>query len=209
MTACRLCHLEAHPFITVDAISYWACSNCGLRFMDAAHLPLPDQEKTHYDSHENNTDDQGYRNFLSRLAHPLMARLTAPQTILDFGAGPGPALAQMMAEHGHDVSIYDPFYHDDKTSLQRHYDVITATEVIEHFHTPRQMFDQLYDLLNQGGTLAVMTLLQDDDATFATWHYRRDPTHVAFYREETFSWIADHYGYHLTRPHPNVAFFQK
>jgi len=209
MTACRLCHLEVHPFITVDAISYWACSNCGLLFMDAAHLPLPDQEKTHYDSHENNTDDQGYRNFLSRLAHPLMARLTAPQTILDFGAGPGPALAQMMAEHGHDVSIYDPFYHDDKTSLQRHYDVITATEVIEHFHTPRKMFDQLYDLLNQGGTLAVMTLLQDDDAAFATWHYRRDPTHVAFYREETFSWIADHYGYYLTRPHPNVAFFQK
>ena len=54
-----------------------------------------------------------------------------------------------------------------------------------------------------------MTLLQDDDAAFATWHYRRDPTHVVFYREETFSWLADHYGYHLKRPHPNVAFFQK
>ena len=209
MTACRLCHHDALPFVHVDGIAYFACPSCGLRFMDAAHLPTPDHEKNHYDSHENQIDDDGYRTFLSRLADPLMATLSRPSTILDFGAGPGPALAAMMADHGHDVSIYDPFYRDDRSVLDRSYDVVTATEVIEHFHDPRAMFDQLHHLVNDGGILAVMTMVQDDDAAFANWHYRRDPTHVAFYRIETFEWIAAHYGYTLTTPHKNVAFFQK
>lgn len=209
MTACRLCHHDALPFVHVDGIAYFSCPSCGLRFMDAAHLPTPDREKNHYNSHENHIDDDGYRAFLSRLADPLMAMLSRPSTILDFGAGPGPALAAMMTEHGHDISIYDPFYHDDRSLLDRSYDVVTATEVIEHFHDPRAMFDRLHHLVNDGGILAVMTMVQDDDAAFATWHYRRDPTHVAFYRIETFEWIAAHYGYTLATPHKNVAFFQK
>ena len=38
-------------------------------------------------------------------------------------------------------------------------------------------------LVRPGGWLAVMTCFQTDDARFAGWHYRKDPTHVVFYRE--------------------------
>ena len=33
------------------------------------------------------------------------------------------------------------------------------------------------------------------EAGFAAWHYRRDVTHVAFYRPETMRWIARRFGY--------------
>ena len=214
MTLCRLCHHVADDFITIQGVVYLKCPECGLRFMAEDHLPNPMLEKAHYDHHENDIDDQGYQLFLSRLLIPLKNVLPKGANVLDFGSGPSPAnkdtaLASMMRADGYRVFCYDPFYHDDRSCLDRDYDAVTATEVIEHFHYPRVMFDQLERLLRPGGVLALMTTLQTDDAGFADWHYQRDPTHVTFYREESFCWLADYYGYDLLRPHRNVALFQK
>jgi hypothetical protein len=67
----------------------------------------------------------------------------------------------------------------------------------------------LVELLEPGGWLGLMTRFQTDDSRFANWHYRRDPTHVVFYREETFRWLATHHGLDVeTRP-PNVVLLQK
>ena len=35
---------------------------------------------------------------------------------------------------------------------------------------------------------------QDQLESFGNWYYKRDPTHIAFYDNNTFSWIAQHYG---------------
>jgi len=64
-------------------------------------------------------------------------------------------------------------------------------------------------LLKPDGWLGVMTEIQDDDAAFATWWYLRDPTHVAFYRRETMTWIAQNFGWQLTFPSRTVALFHK
>ena len=214
MPECRLCHHNAEAFLSVKDVEYLKCSQCGLRFMAVENLPDLTSEKAHYDHHKNDSDDQGYRDFLSRLLTPLTTILSQEAHVLDYGSGPSvsgkeTALARMMRECGYSVSCFDPIYHNDPTYRDRHYDAVTATEVIEHFHYPRRMFDHLHALLKPGGILAVMTLLQTDEDDFAEWHYRCDPTHVAFYREESFLWLANHYGYTLTRPHQNVAFFQK
>jgi len=60
-----------------------------------------------------------------------------------------------------------------------------------------------------GGWLAVMTIFQTDDTAFAGWHYRRDPTHVVFYREETFTAIARHHDWRCEFPCDNVVLLQK
>ncbi|MCC1498350.1 methyltransferase domain-containing protein, partial [Alcanivorax sp. 1008] len=73
------------------------------------------------------------------------------------------------------------------------YDFVTCTEVVEHFHQPAREFERLTSLLTPTGVLAIMTSLLDDGVDFHTWHYRRDPTHVSFYRQTTFNWIANHY----------------
>src|SRR3546814_13943890 len=58
------------------------------------------------------------------------------------------------------------------------------------------LFDRLGRLLRPGGWLAVMTRFQSDDVPFAGWHYRRDPTHVTFYRAAPFRRIPGQRGWH-------------
>ncbi len=195
--------------MTVGDRHYWRCPHCQATLLTAEQLPDPEFERSRYDLHENNPEDEGYRQFLSRLAEPLVSQLAPHQQGLDYGCGPGPALAQMLEEAGQSMALYDPFFFGDRTPLQSRYDFITCTEVVEHFHHPAQEFEQLTRLLKPGGWLAIMTCFQTDDRAFANWHYRRDPTHVTFYREYTFEVIAQQWGYHCQIPRRNVVLLQK
>lgn len=195
--------------MTVGDRHYWRCPQCQATLLAAEQLPDPEFERSRYDLHENNPEDERYRQFLSRLAEPLVSELAPHQQGLDYGCGPGPALAQMLEEAGHSMALYDPFFFGDRTPLQSRYDFITCTEVVEHFHHPAQEFDRLTRLLKPGGWLAIMTCFQTDDRAFANWHYRRDPTHVTFYREYTFEVIAQQWGYHCQIPRRNVVLLRK
>jgi 2-polyprenyl-3-methyl-5-hydroxy-6-metoxy-1,4-benzoquinol methylase len=166
-------------------------------------------EKAVYTLHDNNLGDPGYRTFLSRLATPLLKRIPPGSSGLDFGCGPGPALAQMLEGSGMRMALYDPYFYPDTAVLDRRYDFITCTEVIEHLYHPARVFRQLEALLSPGGILGVMTCFQTDDARFDNWHYRRDPTHVVFYRQATLQWLADHHGWHLDVPAKDVAIFSR
>ena len=208
-STCRLCRQQARDFMVVDGKAYLACDHCGLRMMHDDDLPAPLEEKAHYDQHDNRVDDIGYQQFLSRLADPLMALLPPSSSLLDFGSGPGPALAEMMRHAGHQVALYDPFYAPHPSVLSAEYDAVMATEVVEHFHHPHDGFKQMLASVRAGGRLAIMTNLQDDDAAFAHWYYRRDPTHVAFYREETLAFIGEEFGLTINRISRNVTIFQK
>lgn len=202
---CPLCHAAAERFLEVDGKRYFRCPDCQARFLDAAARPMPGDEHAHYLHHENEVDDPRYRAFLARLADPLMAVLPPGSEGLDYGCGPGPALAAMLREAGHRMAAYDPFFANDKTVLDRQYDFITCTEVAEHFHDPAAAFGRLNGMLKPGGCLGLMTCFQTDDAKFATWHYRKDPTHVVFYREETFHWISRKFDWSLRIPRKDVA----
>ncbi len=79
----------------------------------------------------------------------------------------------------------------------------------EHFHHPHAEFTRLRALLRPGGWLAVMTCFQTDDARFAQWHYRKDPTHVVFYREATFHHLARLWGWECVVPVKDVVLMQR
>jgi 2-polyprenyl-3-methyl-5-hydroxy-6-metoxy-1,4-benzoquinol methylase len=119
-----------------------------------------------------------------------MAKIKAPAKGLDFGCGPGPALAAMLSEQGYQMACYDPAYFPDQSLLAQHYDFITSTEVIEHIHQPRPALMLLAQLLRPGGLLVIMTKRVRDAEAFKTWHYKNDPTHVRFYSQATFEYIA-------------------
>jgi hypothetical protein len=138
-----------------------------------------------------------------------MARLPAGSSGLDYGCGPGPALAAMLREAGHEVAFFDPFFRPDRAVLERQYDFVTCTETAEHFHRPADEFDRLMTLVRPGGWLAVMTCFQTNDAPFATWHYRKDPTHVVFYREETLRILAARRGWTCGVPVKDVALMRR
>ncbi len=185
------------------------CRSCEARFLVPDQRPGPQEERAHYLLHENDPDDRGYRKFLSRLAEPLLAKLNVECQGLDYGCGPGPALAAVLREAGHDMALYDPYFHSDPESLAQKYDFITCSETAEHFHNPADEFDSLNAMLRPGGWLGVMTCFQTDDALFANWHYRKDPTHVVFYREATFEVIAAQRGWSCEIPAKDVVLMQK
>lgn len=137
---------------------------------------------------------------------PLLPLLMPGSRGLDYGCGPGPALAAMLTEAGHEVALFDPAYESDVSVLENgRYDFITCTEVVEHFHAPGVEFERLASMLTSGGVLAVMTAFNPGRDAFPSWHYPRDPTHVIFYREETFYWLAQHLGMAVDFPGRDVV----
>lgn len=207
---CPVCRAAmAEPFLSVDRRDYWQCAVCEVRFLDPHQRPARESEYTHYLNHENHPEDPGYRRFLSKLAGPLLARLSPTSQGLDYGCGQGPALAAMLGEAGHAVALYDPFFHPDPAPLMLTYDFVTCTEAAEHFHRPADEFDRLMMLVRPGGWLAVMTCFQTDNTLFADWHYRKDPTHVVFYREKTLRHVAACRNWSCDVPVKDVALMQR
>ena len=188
---CNLCRSDAaSSFKTLDEKIYWKCSVCKCKYLDKSYFINPKEEKKRYLEHNNDINDKEYRSFLSKLSNPLKEKISIGANGLDYGCGTGPALADMLAEEGFRVSLYDPFFYPDKDVLSKQYDFIACTETAEHFHNPFKEFNALNNLLKPGGWLGVMTSFLTVDETFENWYYRRDPTHVTFYCEKTFQVIA-------------------
>lgn len=208
--SCPLCNSSNTSLYHQDRYrSYHLCSECQLIFVPPPERPDIIAEKAEYDKHDNHAGDDGYRDFLSRLAEPLLEKIEPGSLGLDFGSGPGPLLASMLREAGMRVRTYDVFYDPDASVWYQDYDFITCTEVIEHLHNPGREFKRLFGALKAGGWLAIMTKRVKDHEAFTNWHYIRDLTHVSFFSEATFNWIAKQYDAKLSLPADDIALLQK
>lgn len=208
--ACPACRVESvEPFQTIEGRAYLRCATCEVRLLAPGHRLSPEAERAHYRTHRNDPGDPGHRRFLSKLADPLLARLAPRSCGLDYGAGPDSTLAAMLREAGHEVAVYDPAFAPDAGALARTYDFVACAEAIEHFHAPADELDRIAALLRPGGWLGVTTLFQADDDRFAAWRYRRDPTHVVFFREATFRVLAAQRGLACEIPRRDVALLKK
>ncbi len=206
---CPLCAAAAAPFRPGAARGALRCGTCALTFVPPErHLP-PEAEKARYAEHRNGPDDAGYRAFLDRLLAPLCERLPAGAEGLDFGCGPGPAASVMLGERGFKVRDWDPFFRPDGAALERGYDFIVCTEVLEHLRRPAETLSRLDGLLRPGGLLGVMTMLLEDDEAFGTWWYAADPTHISFYKADTLEWVAASRGWRLEILPRGAAVFRK
>ncbi len=185
------------------------CQACDLVSVPRRFHVGAEAERRRYLEHNNDPDDPDYRAFLDRLWSQMKPRLEPGAKGLDYGAGPGPALAAMMTEDGFAVSVYDKHFHPDRGVLGDTYDFIVCTETAEHFDDPARDFRQMGGLLRPGGWLGVMTAMLDDWADFPEWYYHRDPTHIAFYSKVTMQWIANTHGWQTSFPKDNVTLFRK
>lgn len=209
-THCPLCHLSAsRPYCEDARRPYLQCGQCQLVFVSPDHYLDRAAERAEYDLHCNDPEDAGYRKFLSRLYLPLTARLAPGASGLDFGCGPGPALASMLRDAGYIVALYDSFYADDERVLKQVYDFICATEVVEHLHRPGEELDRLWSRLRPGGWLGIMTKLVRDRQAFGSWHYKNDPTHVCFFSRATWHWWAEQNNAGLVFEGADVILLQK
>jgi 2-polyprenyl-3-methyl-5-hydroxy-6-metoxy-1,4-benzoquinol methylase len=191
ISGCPLCSRKNNDLFFEDKKRiYLRCGHCKLVFVPRRYWLNRTAQKATYDLHQNDPQDRGYRRFLSRLAVPLADKLEPKQRGLDFGCGPGPTLSVLLAERGHRVDLYDPFYYNDPELLNRTYDFISASEVVEHLGDPNQTFSTLFRMLKPGGWLGIMTKRVINDRSFGQWHYIRDLTHICFYGRRTFEYLS-------------------
>lgn len=209
-THCPLCGgNEISPYCRDHRRPYVHCGTCKLVFVPPDWHLSPDAEKAEYDLHQNDPNEFGYRFFLSRLLHPLVERLSPGARGMDFGCGPGPALAPMLRDAGFEVALYDRIFAPDENVLTEHYSFITATEVVEHLRRPGWELDRLWSLLISHGWLGIMTKLVRDPTAFANWHYKNDPTHICFFSADTWHWWAVRYGAKLEIIGADVILLQR
>lgn len=189
---CKLCASSNLETINIEN-NYYYCNNCELIFIEPEEIIDRDEEKERYENHDNSHQNDGYvkmfKEFISELIEPHMD-LSEINDVLEFGCGPGPVLADLLKERGLDVDLYDPYFFPEKIFKGKKYDLITATEVFEHFSNPIKEIKLLISLLKKDSYLAVMTSFHPGPAEFGDWWYKWDPTHVVFFNERTFKEIA-------------------
>lgn len=207
---CPLCLADVEPpTLRVSSGSYHHCTQCDLVFLAPTQRLDRAAEHAFYLTHENDIHDPRYRKFLAQLSVPMMQRLKPGAQGLDFGAGPGPALAAMFNESGFPTAIHDPAFAPETAVLEDEYDFITCTEVVEHLHEPRTELTLLNRILKHGGRLGIMTELRPSIEAFDDWYYHRDPTHVCFYSKATMQWIGKFFGWEPELLEKRVILFYK
>lgn len=187
---CSLCGAAAIDYHRDKTRNYYQCTHCDLVFVLPEDFLSTEDEKSRYDLHQNSPHDTGYRQFLARMRDPMVQRLTPGSLGLDIGSGPGPTLSTMFKEEGYPMALYDPFYAPDASVLNKQYEFVTATEVVEHLRTPKESLYTMWNCVKPGGIFGIMTKLVIDKDAFANWHYKNDDTHICFFSKATFQWLS-------------------
>lgn len=209
---CKICGNPTETlFDSQLKVTYDICPYCDFISKQEGDLLPLSEEKKRYDTHNNDVEDEGYINMFMNMINPHVRPLKDVKTILDFGSGPYPMLKKLLDKYDYDVTIYDPFYHPVLDYKNKTYDLITSTEVIEHFVNPLKEFEEMISLLNKNGYLCFMTNYRTMDTEgFLKWWYRRDQTHVAFYNEKTFQYLMKKYNLkEISNNHKNIIVMQK
>lgn len=191
MNTCKICDSKEIKKIELEE-TYYHCRQCDLIYIDEEAIVAPKEEKARYEEHDNTRENEGYVNmferFIEKVIEPYENEI---ETVLEFGCGPGPVLADLLAERGFSVDKYDPYFYPKKVFKNKKYDLITATEVFEHLEKPLVEIKNLAGHLRKGGYLAVMTSFHPGADEFKDWWYKWDPTHITFYNERTFAEISE------------------
>lgn len=209
---CPLCHSgKVKEFFEDKRRSYFECLVCSLIHVpEEFHLTV-EAEKAEYDLHQNNPDDFGYRQFLSKATKPLVGFLPANAYGIDFGCGSGPTLSSMLMEQGFQMDDFDPIYFPNLNLFSQGvvYDFVVSTEVVEHLRQPAETLKKIWSLLKPDGYLAIMTKQALSVMEFSNWHYKNDPAHICFWRSETFHWLANAFSARIVFKSNDVMILQK
>ena len=182
---CKICQGDTEAFFDdyMQCESYH-CKSCEFIFKDESAIISREKELKVYEQHNNTEENLGYvamfQDFMEKTFLPFKDEI---HTVLDFGSGPNPVLANLMRRQGFEVDHYDKFFAPQKVYDGKRYDLITSTEVIEHISEVQETMALFSEHLEDGGYLALMTQFHPNDKeAYLKWWYRRDPTHISFFR---------------------------
>jgi hypothetical protein len=190
---CSLCSEKMIFFYSSKHKEYFFCTDCTSISLNENNRLNADEEKKHYEHHQNDVNDPRYQKFVSPIVEGILKEFLPTDIGLDFGSGTGPVITKMLTDKDYTIKTYDFFFDNNPNVLVEKYNYIACCEVVEHFFNPKKEFQLLYNLLQKGGKLYCMTEIYCPDSNFDTWYYKTDPTHVFFYSKKTFEWIKENY----------------
>ncbi len=171
------------------------CPECDLIFVPEKFHLLPQDEAARYRLHDNTLLNKGYVGMFLEKIKVIHQYCPGVRSVLDYGCGPEPVLAQLMKMEGYDCQIFDPYFFPEFP--QGRYDLVISTEVFEHFRDIQTELQKIRSLIAPGGFLAVMTSFHDATSDFSEWWYPGDPTHISFFSMRTFDWISKQFGFRI------------
>ena len=84
---------------------YYICTNCN------AYLKCDDlyfneaEEKNHYEQHNNDVNDAGYKNFTAPVTSTVLEYCSSEMLGLDYGCGKGPVISKQLLEKGFKIDL--------------------------------------------------------------------------------------------------------
>lgn len=176
--------------------------------MDASCYVSQQKEIARYNEHNNDVDDLGYQKFVQPIVNSVLSEFNIDSKGLDFGCGTGPVISKLLRDKKFKIQTFDPFFDNNPEALKTTYDYIVCCEVIEHFHHPLKEFKLLKSLLKPTGKLYCMTDVFHENIDFENWYYKNDETHVIFYGENSFHWLAKELNFHKVTVRNRLIIFE-
>jgi 2-polyprenyl-3-methyl-5-hydroxy-6-metoxy-1,4-benzoquinol methylase len=186
---CPLCNSSSTLFCEKPKHLFYKCTNCEGIFRPTHTFLSAEEEKAHYEKHNNDVFDQRYQAFVSPIVDAVLNDFTINEKGLDFGSGTGPVIAKMLKDKGFQIQNYDLYFANDLTLLEKKYHFVSCCEVMEHFKQPYNEFHLLKNLLLPTGNLYCKTAVYNNQRPFKNWYYKDDFTHVFIYQHKTLEWI--------------------
>ena len=203
---CTLCS----TFLTEKAdFDYYICPNCHA-YVKCNDLYFDEaKEKNHYEQHNNDVNDVGYKNFTAPVTNTILEYCSTEMLGLDYGCGKGPVISKQLIEKGYKIDLFDPYFYPNTAYLNKQYDFIFSCEVFEHFYNPFEEIKKLHRILKQDGLLIIKTHLYNNQTDFKNWYYRKDLTHVFIYTFRTFEYIAERFGFDIVTLEEKLVILKK
>lgn len=198
--SCPVCESGSLQGLESHGRPFYFCSKCEYVFQSPEARPSFEEEKSRYLEHNNDIEDPRYIKYLKKtwkqLEPPNQGRV-----VLDYGCGPTKGL-EMLLGAKYQVLSFDPIFWPQDLSLESgSVDVVFCSEAIEHVFSPSLVFDQWNQLLKPGGAIVLRTCFHPGPESMKDWWYASDETHIGFFNQSTFEWIAKNWGWRLDKVH--------
>lgn len=170
---------------------------------------MPNLERQHYGRAQKKSKQKQLSQFILPLLDQISQQQTGKLNGLNFGRILDKKSQQTILNTGNLVNQYDPFFAADQSVLKQLYDFVCCYRVFEHFRHPHREWLLLNQLVKPGGWLAISTPLLTDKDHFTKWHYKNNPTHVSFYQQSTFEYLAFNSDFELLFASKDLVLMQK
>lgn len=198
---CPVCDQQNLSSLSSHERPFHHCRDCDYIFQNPESRLQRPQEEARYLEHNNDLEDPRYLKYLEK----TWSQVESPKPgafVLDYGCGPARGLEAVLRDSEFRVASYDPiFWPRDLEQEFGKVDVLFCSEVIEHIYEPAKIFSQWNQLLKPDGVITLRTGFHPGADNMSDWWYASDETHIGFFNETTFEFIAEKWGWTLIKVH--------